>query len=194
MVAKSRSSGKFVVEIDASEVINLLDNVEASVSPPGLMSFLEDRAWPYMQQRVMDRFAYSGDSASGDWPALSEATIYIKKSEDAEFPDMANVRTGAMLEFLTSSHQVDPEPGGSSLMFPANLSDPLMKRKVQVAQMGDPGPNILNPGMRATPPRPVLALDTSDVVAMLLALSTHVVESITSRFSGPISIAGRIRS
>jgi hypothetical protein len=172
--------GDFILFVDDSAVQGLFARLEASIMPTSLFEFMEAAAWPMFSDRIMDRFAYEGDSASGTWPDLSPATVAIKEKLGVDFPDAPNVRTGEMLEFLTHSHHTMPTEGGVEMVFPVDTGDAIMTRKIQVAQGGDPGPNWLNEAMAPTPARPVIAIDEVDMASLLKALSIHVITAVMS--------------
>lgn len=190
MASRTFTDSQFEVTVHEEQVLAIFAAVEHSIQPSQLWEFMEDTAWPFMEKKLVDRFAYEGDSASGTWPSLSPATVNIKEKLDAEMPDAPNVRTGELMEYITTSHLSSPTSDGAVMVFPDVPSDPIMRRKIEVAQFGDPGPNWLNPAMRPTPARPVIAVDESDMVLMLKALSVHIVSAASMR--GTNSVAAQL--
>lgn len=186
-MAKPKYNQRFWVDIEVAGVQAAIALVAGSISPVQLGMFLHGFVWPHFRDRIVDRFAYEGDSASGPWPPLSPATIEIKESLGYyDQADYANIRTGAMFEYVKNSKTVAPNGLGAVLRFPEEPNDPIMRRKLRVAQAGDPGPNWLNPAMGETPPRPVIAMDGTDLVEVIARLQRWIVLYVGTK--GTVSV------
>lgn len=155
------------VRVDSKEVTELLYKLERRTTAASLRMFLRAFVWPHLQQRIVRRFANEGDEAVGQWAQLAEATARIRRvrgfsAYQGYHP--INVRTGQMKSFATSSHRVSTVgTGGAALHLPGAGMSAIIRRKIQVAQVGGSGQSSRRPGPnRPAPPRPIYALDQVD--------------------------------
>lgn len=138
---------------------------------------------PYMRSKARDRFRTHGDAASGPWAPLRDATEEIR--ENAGFPGASpiNVRTHELESFVTGKPgEVTITPIDAGFFFPNRPTSRAVKEKLQTAQMGKPGGTPLfggRQGMGApTPPRPVAAMDATDLIHTLAALEIFLTAEI----------------
>ena len=166
------SNVTFTIEDDL--VQKMLLTVEHAISGPSLMEFMRDDVAEFYERDIVDRFAYEGDEASGDWPPLSEGTIHIKRGMDlAGNPEDPNIRTGEMFNELTNAENYDTIGGGdwAQISIPGDL-DPLTQTKLTTAQRGKANNPI--PQFGPTPPRPVLATSEYQLAQILELLEVHI--------------------
>ena len=141
-------------------------------------AFLDNVVKPYFSDQIVDRFAYAGDDASGNWAPLSAATIRLRHALGFSDDFAINERTGEFLHWLAYSGRVTVDPGGAMLSVPGPAPDGVLEKKLKTAQHGDvQGPGDMLPGA-VTPPRPVLAIDAEDLANILAALQLHVINTV----------------
>jgi hypothetical protein len=162
----------FSIEVNTLQTMVLLDAVDKAVSPESFFAFLDGEAVDFLNERLINRFAVEGDSASGDWPALSEATQSIRESMG--FPGFGpiNERTGDMLQWIYENHEVGYSGLGAELVYPGPAGNTAIEEKIRTAQMGKATNPF--PGAGPTPPRPVLAVDEYDLAGMMELLAVHI--------------------
>lgn len=152
--------------ISDADVQRVLTRLAFTTSAVGLSLFMRGSTHRYLTERAQTRFDQEGDSASGKWAPLREATqnwrSYYGFGEDHPI----NKRTGALEEYITRGKpEVFEEPTGATLMFPGPTNNTWLTKKMERAQAGD----------STTVARPVLAFDTNDVAAILVSLSVFVI-------------------
>lgn len=171
---------KATVEVNTVQVDHLLNAVMRAVSPVGLEPFAEDVA-DYLSERVVERFAYEGDAASGNWPALSEATQGIRAKMGYGPDGPINIRTETLFEWAAYSADIESIPGGVMVEIPdTKRMDATTLQKLKVAQMGT-NDNAMIPGA-VTPPRPVVALDERDMVDIMAKLQIYIMAATVNQF------------
>lgn len=173
------------VFVDASGPMEVLGKVENAVKPDSLMFFLMGMVSPYYEDQIVDRFAGLGDSGvpGGTWAPLEESTIRIRH-QLGYFDDYAiNERTGALLRWLMESRQFNRLPLGAEMSIPGEDGDSELVKKLKVAQEGwVQGPGEMIPGA-VTPPRPVLAMDAVDLIAITKMLQNYVMAFVGNSLS-----------
>lgn len=162
------------VKVDAFPVQRLLDLVMHAVSPGSLLDFLEERVVLHFHEDIDLRFAYEGDRKSGNWPALRDSTNDIR--EALGFPPVTpiNIRTGELHDFVTNHFEAHLLGEGAAVDIPGEPTDPELRNKLLTAQQGSDN----NPPFRATPARPVLAADETDMEEILIMLQEHVMMEV----------------
>ena len=175
--------GAFAVFVDATSVLEILDAVEESVSPPALMYFLQGPVSDYFKDVTVDHFASLGGGGvpGGAWAPLAESTLRIRHAL-GYYDDFAiNERTGELLDFVMNSRDYQAEVTGASMTI-GKTSDPVLLKKMTVAQKGYNHPSTdLIPGAH-TPPRPVLTLTGEDTAAVHVMLQVHIANWIAFGF------------
>lgn len=176
--------------VTKDEVWDLFKSIEIAISPMGLERFLLTKAAPFIAARAAARFESEGDSASGGkWAPLSPATLQIR-AEGRESgmwgvgdAHPINVRTQQMERYVTSGigEIIATGSGGVTLQYPGG--DALsVTDKLRTAQQGAPSSG----NFRATPARPVLALDYVDVEYLLVELKDWI-EDLDEGFGADIT-------
>lgn len=162
------------VYVDSSEVQHAIDAVLAAVSPAGLSSFMVQYVGPYLQDQIVDRFAeHGGGVIGGSWPPLEQSTEMIRHAMGYFDDEAINERTGELLHHLLTN-EIIVSGLGAEIIVPENTSDTELQKKLRTAQMGHvQGPNEMLPGA-ITPPRPVLAIDATDLASVMIMLQTHI--------------------
>lgn len=175
--------GIYSVEIDATSVQDVIDAIYAAVSPFGLYRFLRDSASEYFADQIVDRFAYGGDPASGPWAPLESTTLRIRHALGYTDDMAINERTGELMAWVTYSREISLIAGdGAEMKIPDQSNDYWLNQKLMTAQLGaTQGPGDMIPGAY-TPPRPVLAVDDTDLTALLWLLELHVINYVAGRF------------
>lgn len=150
----------------------------SAVSGPSLYRFLDTTASLYFQEEIGLRFAYEGDSKSGDWPDLADSTNEIRSA--LGFPPITpiNIRTGDLENWLTTSYDVTVGPMSASMDLPGPAPDAILAKKLETAQRGESAGDNPFPNAGSTPPRPVLAVDETDLAELVVLLQGHIVAYI----------------
>lgn len=162
------------VDVDSFQVEQMLRAVRLSISPSALVAFLDGPVQDHFAADIEMRFAYEGDAKSGDWPWLTDATNSIRRSQGFAEDSPINVRTGKLLDFVTTEFDSGPVAGGAQISIPGNAPAGELENKLKHAQFGATDNPM--PGARPTPPRPVLAFDETDMEVILGLLSIHILE------------------
>jgi hypothetical protein len=177
-----RTTGVFAVEVDDVQVWQLLDAVDIATSPYSLADWLRDAASPIMAESIIEKFGDRG--GRHEWPPLADSTIRIKEALGVSDPEEPNDRTQQMLNALVSDHDVNEEPAGAVMAIPGDVGDPLLRKKLTVAQQGwVQGSNEMFPGA-ITPPRPVLDMDFIDREALMVSLQLHIMTVVEMMIGG----------
>ncbi len=158
---------------DGAGVTLMLNHLDAVFSPVGMQSFLEASVTPYLQKRAHARFSAEGDDASGKWAPLKPTTVKIREAGvvSGDFFGISgshpiNVRTHDMEQYITQgTGDITHEgTGNTSLHYPHKSPPGALKTKVRRAQVG--GGN--------TVPRPVLAVNATDMFAIMSYLAYFI--------------------
>lgn len=151
--------------ISDQDVQKVLTTMAFTTSAVGLSLFMRGSTHKYLAQQAEKRFAQEGDSASGKWAPLREATQNWRRYYGFGENHPINRRTGALEAYITrGGPEVFEEPSGATLMFPGPTNNTFLTEKMRRAQAGD----------STTVARPVLGFDTNDVAAILVSLSIFV--------------------
>jgi len=169
------------VRVDSKDTLDMLDRTWRALSGQNLENFLQGPAHDYLEDEIVQRFANQGDYKSGNWPDLSSATQNIRSQQghDPDWP--VNIRTGDMFDVLT--HDADYRvmgPHAAEMTLPGSAAKGLVAEKIKTAQQGKSRNPIANFG--PTPPRPVLAVDETDLESLLVRLNGWIIEEIIGGF------------
>lgn len=172
---RPRSQESYSIYVDTFDVERLMEKVQDSVSPIALGMFLGDYVKPELIKDIVNRFFSRGDSKTGKWPWLADATQAIRESMGFNPIGPINIRTDELFKFVADEGggRVTPEPGGATLEFPGPPPSQALEDKLRHAQEGAFDNPI--PQFGPTPPRPVLGADESDLAAILEMLQRHVI-------------------
>lgn len=175
-----------VITVQDGEVNALMRAADAATTPASFAKFHYAFTSPYMRSKARDRFRSQGDEASGRWAPLRDATEEIR--ENAGFPGASpiNKRTGGLEAYIIGRPgEVTVTPVDSALFFPARPTSRAEVEKLKTAQQGKPGGTPLFGGAQGmgapTPPRPVAAMDATDLIHTMSALQIHVAAEIAAR-------------
>lgn len=151
------------ITIDVRKVSRILEASNSFISPVGLAGYLNSVANPHLTRVAKARFKSGGDSASGKWAALSQATQEIRENLGYP-PNEINVRTGKMREFLINpSPVISQDAAGTTMEWPGTPGADLNKRLKQAAGRG------------RGPARWIIAYDTNTVAYILSTLETWAI-------------------
>src|SRR4051794_11318607 len=90
----SRNRGNtFDIEVDPSAVLQITHSIESKLAGVNLERFLIDRVKPYIQHQINLRFSDGGDSKSGKWAPLADATQDIRAALGVPPAGPMNIRT-----------------------------------------------------------------------------------------------------
>lgn len=171
-VQASGSAFVFNVEVDYFDVEKLYDLVVEKVSGPSLYLFLTKEAQKYFGEQIARRFLTEGDSKSGPWAELSDATQDIRTAMGVPPAHPINIRTAllgnrdSLFDFVTEHYEARAGMEWAEIDIPGT-SDPVQEAKLRTAQQGSTG-NPLQYG--DTPARPVLADATEEDLQEVLML------------------------
>lgn len=152
------------VVVDKSTVEFALAKIVANTSPIELASWLANEVDAFFMGRSRSRFTSEGDDASGGWAPLALATINIRESMGFGGQHPINVRTGELRQFMLDGGNTSPTGEGAVYIYPGTNPTGRVGQKFTTAQQGKAW------GGRYTPPRPVLAIDETDVEFVLVSL------------------------
>jgi hypothetical protein len=179
-VAQNSKGQKIEIEVDSFDTDMMLDITMWAVHGESLLRFLQDDAHEYFREEIALRFAYEGDSKSGNWGPLHDATVDIRRALGYGGETPINVRTGDLFDFVTRSYDVMGGEDWAMLTLPGDPPNPTVAQKLKTAQQGSSN----NPlGYGPTMPRPVLALGESDMVVLLQRLQSHIMMQIVGLVS-----------
>lgn len=167
------------IVVDASETDRLFKAFQESIRPSSLEELLAVGAVPWLQARAEGRFTSEGDAASGSWEPLHSATNLVRLLLGYAPAHPINQRDGALRSFVTSSEgEIKPAVDGAELTWPSPGG--ANEERFKVAQTGSPRGN--NPWFKAasTGPRPVVALDSTDLAGLLMAFNVHLIHYMES--------------
>lgn len=186
-VQSSSSSDLFLFHLEGSDVERALLGLENAISAPALSAWMKEYVVEeYFHDQIKNRFASEGDRASGHWAPLTEATENIRSALGFSPAHPINERTGKLRELVTTASDITITADSVTAQIPGDVSDPVTKHKLEVAQKGSTSNPL--PSATATPARPVLAMDTEDVAAVLGALQLAIVANVESAFGAPIAV------
>lgn len=163
-------------QVDTLDVDRMIERVMLSLSGPNLERFLFDQGHEHFERRIVNRFAVEGDSASGWWPELSDATMEIKEALGAE--PYSNVRTSDMFHTVTEEADFWFADNYAEMILPGKAAHGLVAEKIRTAQEGKATNPISNFG--PTPPRPILAVDEQDLAQVMTDLTTFIMTDVAA--------------
>lgn len=173
-----------LITVQDGEAQALMRAATDATTPASFAKFHYAFTSPYMRSKARDRFKSQGDDASGMWAPLRDATEEIR--ENAGFPGASpiNKRTGGLEAYIVGRPgEVTVTPIDSALFFPARPRTKAEVEKLKTAQQGKPGGTpLFGKSMGApTPPRPVAAMDATDLIHTMSALQIHIAAEIAAR-------------
>lgn len=180
----------FAVDVDALSVLEVIDSVEEAVSPMALMYFLAGPVSAYFEDQIVDTFASlgGGGAPGGSWAPLEESTLKIRHALGYWDDYAINERSGELLDFLIHSREYNHEAMGASMEI-GKTGDPVILKKMTVAQKGyTQGSTDMLPGAY-TPPRPVLGLTGEDTAALHVMLQVHIANWVANGFAAAGSLS-----
>lgn len=161
------------IAVDAAHVELAVERVTDFFSPVRLGAWLKNDVAEWFQTRARARFDSEGDTASGRWQPLTFSTRQIRKSKGFSPSHPINQRTRALYAFVTNSKgDFSPTLDGGTLLWPGAVTGAReTERKFEVAQQGtDDNPMFANAA--PTPARPVVAWDETDLVGIMLSMTS----------------------
>jgi phage gpG-like protein len=169
--------GVFSVDVDMASVQSVINAVNLSLGGGMLRGFMEHQVHPYLQEQIIDRFAYNGGRDS-TWAPLKESTKRIRHAM-GQYDDWAiNDRTGEMMEHLVGSREITTGLSTAQIAVPGDQGDEVMAKKLRTAQHGA---SEWNDGFGAfvdTPARPVLVMTSEDRQAIMVMLQVYIMNSV----------------
>lgn len=160
------------VDVDATQVIARLDEMQNRLGPTGLRVFFRGRVRPYLVRRMESRFVSEGDDASGKWQQLAFNTGRIRRAKGYPAWHPINRRSGALRRHVTQDYRIRPA-NGATLDMPGSPGGREMASKIKVAQRGGyptSGKSARRGPSRPAPPRPVLAVNDRDATHVTIDL------------------------
>lgn len=170
---RARNWGLFAIDADVSRPMDMLSATLRAVNVSSMLAFLEGPANRFMTQEILERFDSEGDTKSGDWPALTQATERIRESLGFPPSHPINQRTGELLQFVSQHREFHVAPQMASMDIPGKPQTASVEYKLLHAQLGT-AVNPMIPGA-VTPPRPVLAYDAGTMEVLLKLLQVHII-------------------
>ncbi len=181
-VPSSRGYGQKVsIDVNSLSIDNLIFNLFMAVSGPSLADFLIDDAHKHFVDEIYMRFVHKGDDKSGQWAPLHDATIDIRRALGYPNDNEINVRTGDLLRFVVESYDILAGPMYAQMDLPGAPPTEALADKLRRAQRGSDD-NIL--GYGPTIPRPILALDMTDMATLLGLLEMHIMLRVAVGIGG----------
>lgn len=162
---------QFDVEVDDTDVTQMLTRFDHVLSPINLSEFLRRYADPWFTGRALSRFRNEGDDVVGKWAPLKPYTVDARES--AGFPGQhpINHRTGEMERYIASGARTFTVGAQQASMRLPGKGNANFNKKLEVAQHGTPYP--------ATVARPVLGMNERDLSVMLQSLSLWIAQEMT---------------
>ena len=157
--------------VESRSVDHALDGLARVFTPEALSAFLGGPIGEYLAKQAENRFASEGDATVGKWAPLRPATVQIRIDTNFGGDHPINRRTGELEDWVVGSGwDAYPTGFGASLKFPAKEPTGVLRKKVEIAQVGG--------GEYNTVARPVLGLDENDVLYAISALSLEIEEAV----------------
>lgn len=182
------------IQVEEDQVLEMLFRLEVATSQVGIASWATTEIDPWLQMRAADRFDREGDAASGAWVPLSSFTSEWRDEGGFPAEHPINVRTGALRDYITHEAEGDwftrgLNAGqyvwpGAALPYTNHIT-----AKLKTAQLGVPrGENPKFPNS-STPRRPVVAVDATDMRALLESYANYV-ETFVGDGAGSMTVSG----
>lgn len=154
---------QFIIEAESAEAF--IEKMELALGPERITEFLEGPTNEWITNRAHERFDHEGDSASGEWGGLSQATVDIR--EALGYGDgPINERTGQLRRWAVSSGTITEEEGSIGGIWPGDDPVGQLIPKVEHARKGG-----ISDWGNPFPARPVVAFDAEDVTGIALAFA-----------------------
>lgn len=167
------------VEVDPFPVNRMLGYVLRTVDGASLARWLVDDAHEYFREEIAMRFAYEGDKKSGAWAPLHDATIDIRRALGYGGDSPINERTGELFDFVTTQYDINMGQTWALLTFPGDPPTASARQKLETAQLGR-ADNPLD-GYGPTTRRPVLAVDETDLMELMVSLESYIMLGVVGR-------------
>lgn len=143
---------------DLEDIGRQFAELKRQLDPGHLRVFLNQRAHPWIRQRVHDRFDSEGDAMTGPWEPLKRSTRRWRRSilgmEFEAHPILT--RTGRLRQYVAGTYDTrETGPRSAEMTQPSTKfpsGSPRMREKLRRAQKGE----------GSTPRRPVIGLDAED--------------------------------
>lgn len=177
------------ISADTLPLEQTLAALEHITSTPALSEWLTIFMFPYMQERVFQRFRDEGDDTVGAWQPLHDATNEIRQNLGFPPEHPINFRSGALYNFARSG-DISLDPTVATLAMPnESIADSFVGPPgTDVAVVGDTsgGSDVMHKymvaqvGLDRTPARPVLAVDAADAAFALGSLEAFIVSFVAA--------------
>jgi hypothetical protein len=181
------------IVVEDEQVRNVIYRLDIATMVIGMSMWANSVVDPWLQQRARNRFVAQGDGASGKWKPLTEFTQEWREMQGYS-PDPINIRSGALAEWLIfEADGTFMEVGNHAGVYywpGVHLPyDDFIAAKLHTANIGRKrGENKMLPNA-TTPKRPVVAIDSTDVLALLTSYHDFIVEFVGER-AGTITASG----
>ena len=170
MAPKRQFAGMMEVQIegDDTQVRSILQHLDSTLNPFIMAPWMEQTLTPWFQERGRMRFQEEGDDASGKWLPLKPATHKFRIQAQVGAAHPINRRTGELENYITNGAPgfAHPNTLGVTFTFPGKPPIGELKDKVETAQRGRDYPG--------TDPRPVLAINERDLLAVMTDLALYL--------------------
>lgn len=166
-MAASHGAVNIFMQAEDKTLRAMMTRLETSLAPAGIGAWLGGAVSPYLAKRAKNRFQSEGDDVTGKWEPLSGPTQHIRESQGYGAAHPINHRTGRLEQYITGSpNRISIHSLGATLTFPGKAPVGEMHTKVKTAQRGKLDPR--------TPPRPVLGVNETDLLAVMTSLSLYI--------------------
>lgn len=163
------------VEVDEDPSMRLFDLTMQAVSGFSLAAFLEGPAHDYFAEQIYGRFVDEGDTKSGFWEPLHDATVDIRRAMGYSGDHPINERTGELKEWVTEEFEMMGGDDWAQMDLPGSAPTARHAEKLKTAQQG----RAVNPlGYGPTGPRPVLAHTEDDLASILMRLQDWIIHRV----------------
>lgn len=161
--------------VDESQFETYIDERIAKLSSVGIGALLNGEVFEFLADRVSNRFASGGDSASGPWAPISPLTQSSRKMNASSEP---LIDTGTLKDWAENppGTPMATREGGFSVLDYPNIppSDSITNYKYLMAQFGIE--NTFGKQGLKTPPRPIFAVDEVDLSGIMMILLFYILE------------------
>jgi hypothetical protein len=165
----------FSIEVNSATAEAMIDAVQIAIAPYSLNDWMRTQASPLLGHSIIDQFADFG--INGNWPDLAPVTVAIKEYLGVPYPEAPLRRSEDMKMAFATDHDISLLPDGVELRAPGDISDPILRKKIEFAQRGGVNTqNQLMPGSK-TPPRPI-TLGPDDAAMLMVSLEVHIMNTV----------------
>jgi hypothetical protein len=174
--------------VDKKDVDRTLLALDQVLSGPSMSLFHRVFTEPYLRSRAKARFASNGDAAvGGTWQQLSDSRQDIR--QHAGFSaDPPNHTTGDLEAWITSGQNTFTVGEQFANFFMPGRGTVGQREKLRTAQQGKPagfnmpdGAGGTKPSPSPTPKRPVVGMDSADLVHVLSAMPIWIAGEVAKR-------------